>query len=186
MPVKKTKQGAPEEGIAECFGVPQDRIAALIGKRGETRRKIERETGVKVEIDSETGEVSVIRFPDKDAVLGLKAVDIIKAIARGFTPQKAFKLLSDNIYLEIIDLSEAVGDSPRTMKRVRSRIIGTDGKARKYISRLASVDIVVYGKTVGILGDADGINLAKDAILKIVEGLPHSAVFRSLESRSRS
>ncbi len=39
--------------------IPQERIGVLIGPGGETKRLIEQETGVKILIDSETGEVTV-------------------------------------------------------------------------------------------------------------------------------
>ena len=37
--------------------IPQDRIAVLIGKGGETRRMIEEACGATLEIDSKSGEV---------------------------------------------------------------------------------------------------------------------------------
>ena len=85
----------------------------------------------------------------------MTALDIIKAIARGFNPQKAYKLWSPNVYLETIDLTEFLGPSSKSLERVRARIIGREGKVRNYMARLTSTDIVIYGKTVSILGEAD-------------------------------
>lgn len=163
--------------------IPKERIAVLIGKAGEVKKEIEKHGKVSMVIDSESGEVAVTRKLAKDPSNALMALDIIKAIARGFNPQKAYKLWSPNIYLETIDLTEFLGSSGKSLERVRARIIGREGKVRNYMSRLTSTDIVIYGKTVSILGEAENVGLAKEAVFKIVDGLPHNAVFKFLESK---
>jgi len=163
--------------------IPKERIAVLIGKGGKVKKDIEKKGKVAIVIDSESGEVSVTRKLEKDALPAMISLDIIKAIARGFSPQKAYKLWSPNTYLETIDLTEFLGPSSKSLERVRARIIGREGKVRNYIARLTSTDIVIYGKTVSILGEADNAGLAKEAVFKIIDGLPHNAVFRFLESR---
>lgn len=163
----------------EIINIPKDRVAVLIGKKGEIRKKIEKQTGVKIEINSD-GEVIITRPVEcKDVLKAVKAHDLIKAIARGVNPEKAFKLLKPEIYLEIIDLTELVTD--KSLIRVRSRIIGREGKSRKYISKLTETEIVIYGKTISIIGELLNISVAKKSIIKIIEGAPHSAVFRYLE-----
>ena len=163
--------------------VPKERVAVLIGKGGTVKKDIEKRGKVSIAIDSESGEVSVTRKLTKDALPAMTALDIIKAIARGFNPQKAYKLWSPNVYLETIDLTEFLGPSSKSLERVRARIIGREGKVRNYMARLTSTDIVIYGKTVSILGEAENVGLAKEAVFKIIDGLPHNAVFRFLESK---
>lgn len=167
------------EENSSILKIPKDRVAVVIGKKGEIRKKIEKLTGTKIEIDSE-GEVIVTRPLDaEDPLKAIKALDIVKAIARGINPEKAFNLLKPDIYLEIIDLTELVSD--KSLIRVRSRIIGSEGKSRKYIARLTKTEIVIYGKTVSIIGELPNIETAKKSIIKIIEGAPHSAVFKYLE-----
>jgi ribosomal RNA assembly protein len=163
--------------------IPKERIAVLIGKAGTVKKDIEKRGKVSIVIDSESGEVSVMRKLTKDPLPSMAALDIIKAIARGFNPQKAYKLWSPNIYFETIDLTEFLGPSSKSLDRVRARIIGREGKVRNYIARLTTTDIVIYGKTVSILGEAENVGLAKDAVFKIIDGLPHNAVFKFLESK---
>lgn len=163
--------------------IPKERIAVLIGKGGKVKKEIEKKGKVRIDIDSESGEVSVTRKLEKDALAAMTALDVIRAVARGFSPQKAYKLWNPNIYLETIDLTEFLGPSSKALERVRARIIGREGKVRNYISRLTTTDIVIYGKTVSILGEPENVGLAKEAIFKIIDGLPHNAVFRFLESR---
>ena len=169
--------------ITDYVLIPKERIAVLIGKQGKVKRDIERKGKVAIDIDSESGEVAVTRKLSKDPSMALVALDVIKAVARGFSPQKAYKLWTPNIYLETIDLTEFLGPSAKALERVRARLIGREGKVRNYIARLTSVDIVIYGKTVSILGESDNVGLAKEALFKLIEGLPHNAVFRFLESR---
>lgn len=168
-----------KEETVDYINIPKERIAVLLGKKGKIKRKIEKETGVKIDVDSKSGEVTIIRFSEKDPFLGIKALDIIKAIARGFSPQKAFKLLLPNIYIQIISLPDYV--SGKKLETVRGRIIGREGKSREFISRLTDTDIVVYGKTVSIIGDEKGTETARKAVEKLIRGAPHSTVFRFLE-----
>lgn len=167
------------EQVVDFLVIPHDRVAVLIGKKGSVRRRLERECGVKIVIDSASGEVNVMRKPAGDFTKALQAIDFVRAVGRGFSPQKAFKLLNPNIILDVIDLSELV--SERSMKRVRARIIGHEGKARKYISRLTKTDVCVYGKTVAFIGDAEAVSTAKEAVMKLVRGIPHVAVFKYVE-----
>lgn len=72
--------------------MPKERIGVAIGPNGEVKRFIERRTGTKITFDSETGEVQI--EPSGEDPLGvLKAREVIQAIARGFSPERAFRLL---------------------------------------------------------------------------------------------
>lgn len=167
---------------SDVINIPKERIAVIIGPKGNTRKKIEQETGTKLNIDSKTGMVEIVRPLDAEDVLkAIKAMEIVRAIARGFSPHKAFKLLQPNIYIEVIDLTEFVSD--KSLERIRSRIIGRDGKSRQFISKLTGTEMVIYGKTVSIIGDEESVETAKGAILKLIKGATHSTVFNFLERR---
>lgn len=167
--------------IEDIVVVPKDRIGAIVGKKGEIKAKIEEQLGIKLIIDSETGEIRIQRKETTEPLGGIKAIEIIRAIGRGFSPQKAYKLLSGNIYIEVIDLSEYGSGS--SISRVKSRIIGRNGRAREYIEELTGADVSVYGKTVSIIGDETSLALAKEAIMRIIEGATHSSVFHYLERK---
>ena len=168
--------------ITEIIKIPKERIAVLIGKEGITKKKIQKDFKVKLKIDSEEGEVMISRpVHAKDPILALKSLDVVKAIARGFTPQKAFKLKKTDYYFELVDLSEFVSD--KSLIRIRSRLIGREGKSRSFITKLTGADIVIYGKTVALIGDEESVGLAKQAVMKIIRGLTHNTVFKFLERR---
>ena len=73
--------------------IPEDRIGVLIGKSGKIKSKIEKTCSVKLEIDSENGEVKVFSDVVDEKFQTFKALEIVTAIGRGFSPQKAVRLL---------------------------------------------------------------------------------------------
>jgi len=178
----------PEEGTEDNLVhtrllVPKERIGIIIGKKGETKKRIEKELGVKLKIDSKTGEVMIYAPQEKADVL-LKASAIIKAIARGFSPENALLLKNDDYTLSLIDLTQ-YAPTKKALIRIRGRIIGEKGKARLLIEELTGTKISVYGKTVGIIGPWDKVSLAEEAIRKLAEGARHSTVFDWLYEQKR-
>ncbi|MCR4368916.1 MAG: KH domain-containing protein, partial [archaeon] len=135
---------------SEFLLVPHERIGAIIGKGGATRRQIEKKTQTKIVVDSKEGEVEVIQ--KGEAVPHLKATRIVKAIARGFSPEKAFRLLDDGVGLELFDITDAVGRNKSTQTAKKGRVIGEKGKAREEIERDTGANVSVFGKTIGIIG----------------------------------
>ncbi len=164
--------------ISEFIKVPKERIGAIIGKNGETKRTIEQKTNTKIIIDSQEGEME-IKAKNADENF-FKAVDLVKAIARGFSPENAFRLLSKENFLSIIDLSD-VADTKKELEHKRGRIIGTDGKARNEIEQETNTNISVFGKTVSIIGTFEEIEKARKAIEMLLDGAPHSAVYQVLK-----
>ncbi len=165
--------------------VPKDRIGALIGKKGKVKKKIEELTGVKININSGTGEVDIV-YDEDHGPEAMKAKNIVTAIARGFSPEKAQKLASDDYYLEVINLPDLVGKSRNALIRQRARVIGTQGRARKMLEDLTGTDISVYGKTVSIIGPLENVEIAKDAIQMLVNGAKHGDVYKYIQRRMQS
>lgn len=167
----------------EYLLVPKKRIGVLIGEKGKTRRNIEKLTGVRIEINSKTGEVNVQR-KETDAIKFLEAKDIVTAIARGFPPEKALQLLQDDTYLRVIDLEEMT-QNDQELSRQKSRLIGRKGKARKFLEKMTHTDIRVYGKSIAIIGNLENLELATRAIEKLVSGTPHGHVYRYIEKQQK-
>ena len=162
--------------------VPMERVGALVGKDGAIKSEIERRCGVTLDIDGKTGETRISYQPE--ALLEanpFKAYDIVSAIARGFSPQRAFSLLQEERILTLVDLREYAGKSENALVRIKSRLIGTDGKARKIIEELTQSEISIYGHTVAIIGDPDESKIAKEAIDKLAKGGTHKAAYELLQ-----
>ncbi len=165
--------------------VPKDRIAVLIGKSGKTRKMIEAACGGDLNIDSQTGDVSISWKGEPDPIRRMKAPDVISAIGRGFSPERAVHLLEDNFFLRLYNIREWVGRQPNQTRRMRSRLIGTNGRIRTLIEEMSRCEIAVYGSTVAVMGDNDALSLATPAIEGILDGSEHSTVLFGLEQDKR-
>jgi ribosomal RNA assembly protein len=160
--------------------VAQNRLGVLIGKGGQVKKDLEEKTGTRISIDSQEG---LVRVEGDSAVSFLRAVEVINAINRGFSPERAFSLLEDeDLLLEVIDLS-GIADTPRHLDRLRGRIIGRDGRAREQIEHMTNTQISVLGKTIALIGLPEHLKIARTAIDMLIEGAPHEAVFSFLEKK---
>lgn len=158
----------------------QNRVGVLIGKGGHVKKELEERTETKITIDSQEG---IVQVEGEAAEPFLRAVEVINAINRGFSPERAFSLLDDeDLLLEVIDLS-GVADTPRQLDRVRGRIIGRDGRAREQIENMTNTQISVLGKTIALIGLPENLKVARTAIDMLIEGAPHEAVFSYLEKK---
>ena len=165
--------------------IPEDRIGVLIGKSGKTKSKIEETCSVKLDIDSKNGEVQVLSEVVDEHFQTFKALEIITAIGRGFSPEKAMRLLKGENTLHVISLREFGGKTPEQIERIKGRIIGDGGKARVNMENLSNADITVYGKTVSVIGEPTQLKLAIDAIESLLSGSMHGYVYKKIEAGRR-
>ena len=168
--------------------VPKDRIAVLIGAKGATRRDLEKAAGCKnIQIDSLSGEIEVTwpEAGDYDPVKALKLPDVIKAVGRGMAPGRAIQLLQDDWFFEMVDLKEHVGKRSNQQRRIRARIIGSEGKIRKMIEQHTGTEISIYKSTVVLVGEGAGLISARQAIEMLASGSEHGTVIKYLEKERR-
>ncbi|MDD1676693.1 MAG: KH domain-containing protein [Methanomicrobiales archaeon] len=162
--------------------ISTDRVGALIGKNGATKRAIEEKTKTSIEIESKEGDV-VVRGEDAEGVV--TASEVIRAINRGFSPERAFVLLNNpDALLDVIDLSSII-ETPTQLERVRGRVIGRAGRSREQIENMTITSISVYGKTVAIIGDPEQVKVARTAIEMLINGVAHESVFAFLDRKKR-
>ena len=161
--------------------VPKNRIAVLIGKAGRTREMIEAACGGSLTIDSQSGDVSIAWEGDPDPIKRMKVPDVISAIGRGFSPERAGQLLEDDFVLRLYDIREWGGRQPNQTRRLRSRLIGTNGRIRTLIEEHTGGEISIYGSTVAVMGGDEGLALAAPAIEGILGGSEHGTVLFGLE-----
>lgn len=161
--------------------IPEERVAVLIGASGETKKEIEQETNCKLDVSKE-GDVTIT---GDDGLMLFTAREIVRAIARGFNPKSALQLLKPDYALEIIDLKDVAGKNKNTMERLKGRVIGTRGKSRAEIERLTETYISIYGKTIGILGEAGNVSLAREAVAMLLQGSMHKTVYQFLERKRK-
>ncbi|MEM5799460.1 MAG: KH domain-containing protein [Candidatus Aenigmatarchaeota archaeon] len=146
-------------------------------KKPDIKEEIEKATNTKITINDD---VEI----DGDGVDVYVAKNIIKAFGRGFSLEDALKLTDDLYSLEVINLSDYANTENR-IKIISGRIIGSQGKTKKYIERYTNTKIAVSGKTVSIIGKWDDISLAIEAILMFIRGSTHKTVYRWLEQNTK-
>ncbi|NVM53734.1 MAG: RNA-processing protein [Candidatus Helarchaeota archaeon] len=170
----------------EHIKIPIARIAVVIGKNGEIKNKIENLTQTSIEIDSKDGIVHIINTPEAENPLAVwKARDIIKAIGRGFSPERALFLLDEESYLEIIDLTTFFGRNEKAIKRIKGRIIGEAGKTRRLIEETTETAISVYGTTISLIGALKSLKIGKKAVTMLINGISHGTVYQFLYRKRR-
>ena len=166
--------------------IPKERIGALIGKRGKVKQQIEKRCGVAIEIDSETGDAVISMSKPAEQMEAFRAIEVITAISRGFSPERAYHLFEDEeIMFQQLDLHDYAGKSPSTLARIRGRIIGEGGKARRMIEGLTGSYVSVYGHTVAFIGNYREVKLATDAIEMLAKGSMHKSVYSMLQGVKR-
>jgi ribosomal RNA assembly protein len=161
--------------------IPIERVGVLIGREGETKSRIERAFKTRLLIQSDTGIVEIVPKEDsEDPTTVLRAKDVVVAIARGFSPQRALGLTDDDIVLDIIDLRETFGRNERDIARLKGRVIGREGKIRRLIEEMTNAKVSVYGHTISMIGDYETVTAAREAIEMLLKGKQHSTVYKLL------
>jgi len=161
--------------------IPMDRIGVLIGQKGETKKDIEERTGLKINIDSKAGEIVIDDHETDDPLMVVKTENIIKAIGRGFSPDKAFVLMNDDADFFVFDLYDYVGKKETHVRRLKSRVIGREGKTKRVIEELTDAKISIYGHTIAIISDLERMNILKKSVDMLLTGSKHATVYRFVE-----
>jgi ribosomal RNA assembly protein len=161
--------------------VPLDRVAVLIGPKGETKRELEGRTKTKITVDSKEGDIFI---NGEDPILLFSAREVIKAVGRGFNPETAMLLLKQDYGFELILIDDFIKNRNQHM-RIKGRVIGKDGSSRRTIEELTETYICVYGKTIGVIGQSDRLAIARKAVESLLTGSPHASVYKWLEKKRR-
>lgn len=109
---------------------------------------------------------------------------IVRAIDFGFHVEDALLLRSEDFVLEFIKVKEHT--RRKNLKDVRSRIIGTGGKAKNTIENLTGAVIVIQENTVGVIVDSEHLDTTIQAIESLIQGAKHGNVFAYLEKQGKA
>ena len=81
--------------------VPLSRLGAIIGPKGDTKKRIEELSGCEINIDSEEGIIEIIRKNENDPLKSLQLISTVKAVGRGITPEKAIQIQMDLVHIPL-------------------------------------------------------------------------------------
>ncbi len=167
--------------------IPKERVGVLIGPDGKVKRDIEERLMVELQIESEAGGVNILlNEKAQDPSILFRAKDVVTAVGRGFSPEQAFRLIrNEDAIFDFIDLRIIFDRSESDIRRVKSRIIGMNGKTRRTIEELTEADVVVYGHTVGMIGTFEEVDAARNAVQMIIQGSQHHTVYSYLQKKRR-
>ncbi len=161
--------------------IPHDRVGVLIGPEGKVKARIEKTFKVNLVIESDSGNVEVVLNKDQpDVSIIFTVANIVKAIGRGFSPERAMLLSNEDFDLSIVDLEEHVGPTHSAQERVKGRIIGKEGKSRALIEELTECQMSVYGSTVALIGNIESLPAATEAVMMLIRGKFHKTVYNYL------
>lgn len=165
--------------------LPQDRLGALIGPNGDVKAMIERRAKVRIDVDSQSGEVGIVESAKTNPLRAIQAEEVVRAIGRGFSPDNAQALFGEDQFLAVIDMRDHVGHRESRLRQVRGRVIGEKGRTRRMIEELTGCRVAVQGNTVALIGEGQGLEAGKRAVDMILSGSEHSSVYGFLERKRK-
>ncbi|MBR9679206.1 MAG: RNA-processing protein [Nanoarchaeota archaeon] len=158
--------------FSKIVKIPEERVIKLL----EVRDLVEEKLDVSIKISGNDVMVS------GSSIELVKAHNVVMAIGRGFSTDKALFLLQDDFSLDVIE----IGDFARTQKafiRLKGRVIGDEGRAKRFIEKNTNCLIRVYGKTVSIIGKSEELINARRAVIMLLEGSKHGTAYRFLDEK---
>jgi len=142
----------------------------------KNKKQLEKELDVK--ITNRGKEVYV----EGKAVDEYDAGQIIDALNFGFPFSHAMSIRRDEFLFEIINIKDHT--RRKDLVRIRGRIIGTEGRAKKTIENLTNSIIVINQNQIAIIVNALHLDVAIQAIISILQGAKHANVFTYLEKQN--
>ncbi|MEM2874076.1 MAG: KH domain-containing protein [Candidatus Nanoarchaeia archaeon] len=159
--------------------IPKTRVAVLIGKKGATKKELETKGHIKLKVASDGS----VEIKGHDALEVMVAKNIIEAIGRGFNPEIAILLLKEENAYELIHMENYIGRG-KDLRRIRGVLIGKKGKTRKFLEETTKTHISIFGKTIAIIGPAEGVSKARRAVEMFLTGAKHATVYKFLKQNS--
>ena len=137
------------------------------------KKKLERELGVKI---TYKGTDVVIEGEPEDEYVAEK---VIIALDYGFPFSTAMLIRGEDFMFEVINIKDHT--TRKDLERIRARIIGKKGATLKALCELTKCFFEIRDNQIGIIGYAEYIKNAEEAIISIIKGAKQSNVYTRLE-----
>jgi ribosomal RNA assembly protein len=157
--------------MIEIVRIPQERKPVLIGKGGQVKAEIEKNTATNITVKED------VEISGEDSLQLMKAKEIVTAIGRGFSSGIAERLLDEDTYLIVTSLE---GESIKKRKRLFGRVIGRGGRTRRKVEKETGASICVRGKTLSIIGTREQVAPAEEAMMELLSGKSHAHAYKRM------
>ena len=118
--------------------------------------------------------VLTVQTTDKtwDPYAIIKSRDMMRLIARYVPFEQASKVMQDEVFSDIIEIgkTQVARNQVRFIKR-RARLIGPNGVTLRAIELLTKCYVLVYGRTVCVIGPMQGINTVRNIVLDCMRNI---------------
>ncbi len=141
------------------------------------KKKLEKELEIKITYKGKNV------FVDGDAEKEYTALEAMQAINLNFSVNKALLLKNDNIVLQTLNIKDIT--KRHDLERVRARIIGTKGKTLKTLNNLTNCEISLKDNKIGIIGNAEEIEEAIQALTSLIQGSKQGNVYSRVEREKK-
>ena len=158
--------------------ITKERLKSL--RDPKVLKQVEKACRCKIETEPD----GTVTINSNDAFDEFNAKNVVYAFGRGFEMDVALKLLNPEFYFGIIDLGQ-LESKPDRIKQLKARVIGIEGRAKRYIEEVSLAHISVYGDTVALIGNINQISEAETAIDTIIDGGTHRLAYIRMEAMHR-
>jgi len=155
----------------------QEIYVELIGKVVQNKEQLEKELEVKI-----TNKGKLV-FVDGETDKEFTAIQVMEAINLDFSVEKALALQNEDVILQTVHIKDIT--KRQDLERVRARIIGTKGKTLKTLSNITGCEFSLSDNEVGIIGNTENIEDARQAIIFLVQGSKQSNVYARAEKQRK-
>jgi len=145
----------------------------------KNKKRLENALDIKVEIKNKK---EIFIESKKDSIEEHIASEVFDALALGFDIDTALLIKNTNFVLKKINIKSYAKNS--RIKVIKGRIIGTKGRTKHIIEKLAECNLVIADHVVAIIGRFESIEIANHAIGMLIRGSPQQKAYGYLE-RSR-
>ena len=148
-------------------------ISEKIARILKNKKRLEKELNVK--ITNSGKEVSV----SGDSVDEYIAEKVIESLNLGFPLSIALLIKEEDYTFEILNIKDYT--RKKNFLSIRARIIGKEGRTLRTLNNLTDCNFEVLGHEVGIIGGAENIESARQAIISLIQGGKQANVYAYLE-----
>ena len=146
-----------------------EKIARII----KNKKRLEKELNIKISNNGK--EVSIEGEPVDEYV----AEKVLEALNLGFPLEIALLIKEEDYTFEVLNIRDFT--KKKDFSRIRARIIGKEGKTLRTLNNLTNCNFEVLDKEIGIVGDAENIEAARQSVISLIQGAKQSNVYAYLE-----